>query len=95
MKSILKKSRNLGLALALGVAALAGIPDMASAQAASPPIPAQPQAQVQQLPAGTYAAYPGYYGPGYCYYGPGYMAPQAYTPQGYAPGYGGWGCGWY
>lgn len=83
MKSILKKSRSVGLALALGMAAFAGIPNMASAQTPNAPAPAtQPQPQiVLQVPAGSY---PGYYGPG-CYYGPGYGAP---VPRGYAPGYG-------
>ena len=94
MKSILKKSRNVGLALALGMAVFAGIPNMASAQTPNAPAPAtQPQPQiVQQVPAGSYPAYygPGYYGPG-CYYGSGYGAP---VPRGYAPGYGygGRGC---
>ncbi|WP_043645700.1 hypothetical protein [Fundidesulfovibrio putealis] len=98
MKAILKKSRNVGLALALGVAILAGISNMASAQTPNAPATAD-QAQppvVQQVPAGTYAPAPGYYGPGY--YGSGYApGPQAYAPRGYAPGYGygGWGCGWY
>lgn len=98
MKFIFRKSRIVGLALALGVATLMGIPSLASAQTANTPAPtAQSQPLVvQQVPAGAYAAYPGYYGPG-CYYGPGYVAgPQVPNPRGYAPGYGGWGCGgWY